>query len=573
MLKLHITQPGHQDMHVEVDGDEAVLGRTGGCDVVLPQPFVSKRHVKVLAGLVVVDLGSSNGTFVQGALVKEPTLLTGSVFRLGNDEKQDVQVVVHHEPSDDQPSTRLIQAREDLDQERRRAAQLVEDVSALRNAAKDAVTDPEALPIVRDLTRERDDLRSRVESLKREVESRDVEASAGLQARLAGDAMAEVQRRNEELQRRVEELESHVAAPEMAAAKRALTMRVAELEGDRGELEESVRRLRNELADSRSAAEERAAMPASDLFIKLQAENRSLREELENARGAPKGGDSELFFDLKAENVGLAKRVEELESALEAAPVAPAPGAAQDERVAALQKENHELRMSKADLLSELDALRSKVQEASATPPAVPACAPPQPGSSPAGELLELLGSLATGDAEAPAPLVDGAVDSFLVLELFRFTRQVERVVTRMAAGFIQLYQQQTLLPDIEGNLRGSIAAVLAAPSDSQTRGDLVSYLDELRKWMVVSLGSHRRAAERFAEQVKSDLSVRSLTESDPVPVYMKIAGQGDAELWRRTEKYMKKLTADVIDDRIEDLCRTCAAEMMREQETPARGL
>lgn len=52
----------------------AMIGRDAGCDVRLTEPTVSRRHAELrwtYAGYVVRDLGSSNGTFVNGVEIKE----------------------------------------------------------------------------------------------------------------------------------------------------------------------------------------------------------------------------------------------------------------------------------------------------------------------------------------------------------------------------------------------------------------------------------------------------------------------------------------------------------------------
>jgi len=65
-VKLRITQPGQEPFEVEVPEDHATIGRGADCDVVVHDPFVSKAHLRLYRGLVVLDLGSSNGTFLEG---------------------------------------------------------------------------------------------------------------------------------------------------------------------------------------------------------------------------------------------------------------------------------------------------------------------------------------------------------------------------------------------------------------------------------------------------------------------------------------------------------------------------
>ena len=65
-MKLRITLPDKDPFEVDVPKDQATIGRASDCDVVIPSPFVSKAHLRLYRGLVALDLGSSNGTFLAG---------------------------------------------------------------------------------------------------------------------------------------------------------------------------------------------------------------------------------------------------------------------------------------------------------------------------------------------------------------------------------------------------------------------------------------------------------------------------------------------------------------------------
>lgn len=86
VIKLSLRLSNQPETVVELGGASATLGRAPDCDVQIPLPHVSKRHVRVLKGVVLIDLGSSNGTFVAGARIAEPTLLEGDEFELGEGE-------------------------------------------------------------------------------------------------------------------------------------------------------------------------------------------------------------------------------------------------------------------------------------------------------------------------------------------------------------------------------------------------------------------------------------------------------------------------------------------------------
>jgi pSer/pThr/pTyr-binding forkhead associated (FHA) protein len=65
---------------------QAVVGRDPDCDIPLASRSVSRRHAlveKTPNGWVVRDLGSANGTSVDGARVKEAPLAKGAAVRFG----------------------------------------------------------------------------------------------------------------------------------------------------------------------------------------------------------------------------------------------------------------------------------------------------------------------------------------------------------------------------------------------------------------------------------------------------------------------------------------------------------
>jgi hypothetical protein len=63
-----------------------VIGRSSECDIVVGDPNVSRRHAEVRKlgrGYSLVDLGSTNGTEVNGQRVTETSLMNGDVIGVG----------------------------------------------------------------------------------------------------------------------------------------------------------------------------------------------------------------------------------------------------------------------------------------------------------------------------------------------------------------------------------------------------------------------------------------------------------------------------------------------------------
>lgn len=70
----------------ELDSDETTIGRDPANGIFLNDMTVSRAHAKVIrnaAGVLVEDLGSLNGTWVDGAIVNSAPLHDGSSIQIG----------------------------------------------------------------------------------------------------------------------------------------------------------------------------------------------------------------------------------------------------------------------------------------------------------------------------------------------------------------------------------------------------------------------------------------------------------------------------------------------------------
>jgi pSer/pThr/pTyr-binding forkhead associated (FHA) protein len=88
-LLLHI-RSGPATGAVHAVSDSATIGRSNGVDIVIPDEAVSRTHAAFRADgqtLVVEDLGSSNGTLVNGEPIATPQRLSpGDVVTVGSTE-------------------------------------------------------------------------------------------------------------------------------------------------------------------------------------------------------------------------------------------------------------------------------------------------------------------------------------------------------------------------------------------------------------------------------------------------------------------------------------------------------
>ncbi len=73
-------------MKVPLDGP-VVIGRAPGADIVIPDEYISSQHARISprgGRAEIEDLGSTNGTVVNGSLIQRPTTLAeGDEIELG----------------------------------------------------------------------------------------------------------------------------------------------------------------------------------------------------------------------------------------------------------------------------------------------------------------------------------------------------------------------------------------------------------------------------------------------------------------------------------------------------------
>ena len=89
MAKLVLLSPGMTGRTHELKADKTTIGRVEDNTFQIPEPSVSSHHCEVeLRGndIVVKDLNSTNGTFINGQKVTEGPLKPGQILRLGQIE-------------------------------------------------------------------------------------------------------------------------------------------------------------------------------------------------------------------------------------------------------------------------------------------------------------------------------------------------------------------------------------------------------------------------------------------------------------------------------------------------------
>lgn len=582
MIKIRVVQSGQPATEHAIDGNELTIGRSSRQSVVVRNPLVSNRHLRVLHGIVVVDEGSSNGTFLDGKRIEGPTLVGGGKLTLGSD-KVHLQIEAAGagtqeiaNPPGTPPTPAPGAGAEALLVENQ---QLRQRIMLLETQVATGKSSPQAA----DLQRECDELRAKLQTAEEKARrQKDDPPSVAVKVdSSSGNPMssmfAEIQRKNLELSRQLagaqEELSQVKRGGEsslvdtLRAQKEALQRELVDLKSGRGGL-------------GPRAAGANVPEPAdggSPLLAQLQAQCSKLRmrvQELEaGVGGAPSAGApapgsaaaSEMFQRLQAENSALQGRVRQLEVSA-ATGTAGGGSPATVEFLQKLQNENAALRQ-------DLERMRL-AQPPVAQTPGVGGLGAAFPGAQPAagvaqgpssGASMGLLRRLLDEGFDAHPPRNDGPVDEFFVLEFFRFLRKVERVVTYKANEFMELYQLQTIVPGVEGNFCGLAAEVLQSPGDAGCRHRLIHYLGEVGQWLVVELGAYQKAASEFGLFVREELTEAGLLKRYPISGAKRLIGGRDADLWKRVQQFLQEEMGDsIVRDKVESLAREYARAQIK---------
>ncbi|MCZ7687083.1 MAG: FHA domain-containing protein [Sandaracinaceae bacterium] len=88
MFAVVITEKGGAQRRLDFDKNEVTIGRVQGNDIILPKGNVSKRHSRIVLKdnrFIVVDLKSTNGTYVNGRKITSPLVVkSGDKIYIGD---------------------------------------------------------------------------------------------------------------------------------------------------------------------------------------------------------------------------------------------------------------------------------------------------------------------------------------------------------------------------------------------------------------------------------------------------------------------------------------------------------
>lgn len=90
VLRALNADPGHPLAFRLMPGAVKTVGRAGAADLCLDVPLVSRLHCRLEVGMDggvdVIDLDSTNGTWVNGAKVRQASIGVGGILRVGRVE-------------------------------------------------------------------------------------------------------------------------------------------------------------------------------------------------------------------------------------------------------------------------------------------------------------------------------------------------------------------------------------------------------------------------------------------------------------------------------------------------------
>src|SRR5580658_9427935 len=78
MFAILINEKGGEQKRLDFDKPEVTIGRVQGNDIILPKGNVSKRHSRIVlkdGKFIIVDLKSTNGTYVNGRKITSPLVV------------------------------------------------------------------------------------------------------------------------------------------------------------------------------------------------------------------------------------------------------------------------------------------------------------------------------------------------------------------------------------------------------------------------------------------------------------------------------------------------------------------
>ncbi len=146
MAKLVLSLNGAVQGEFELSRERLSIGRKADNDIQIDNLAVSGKHaliITILDDSFLEDLGSTNGTYVNGKLIKKHALKDGDVVGLG---KHELKYINEHATADDEDFEKTMIIRPGSASAAVAAARAAEDAGAAAEKAKPAAATPAGAP-------------------------------------------------------------------------------------------------------------------------------------------------------------------------------------------------------------------------------------------------------------------------------------------------------------------------------------------------------------------------------------------------------------------------------------------
>lgn len=179
-------------------------------------------------------------------------------------------------------------------------------------------------------------------------------------------------------------------------------------------------------------------------------------------------------------------------------------------------------------------------------------------GSRPRGAALAaedesaLLGSLVAEDFEKMVIPANSTATDHYIYEAFRFIRNAERIVSKIAGGLTKELSHKTVLPDADKNFRAHMAALMVQKHDAATRADLHAYLNTVFEWLYAAVHCYQKASMAVVEELRSEIDQAALQRQGSIPWHARLRGLERAVLWDRAEARLENWTQSHVIERLE---------------------
>lgn len=155
----------------------------------------------------------------------------------------------------------------------------------------------------------------------------------------------------------------------------------------------------------------------------------------------------------------------------------------------------------------------------------------------------------------------------FLLGKMYRFSRDLEGVITRMAQHYRGGVADAdvTMIPGVRGNLSRSVHGLLLRGGD-KARKELDDYLEQLRAWAGICLTAYKSGAAHWCRKLLLDIAPDAIQRAARVSPWKKALALDAWEYWRSYRKHMDDITPDLAEAQIDEYAANAAVDLAKKK-------